>query len=783
MHSANNGGTDRRAYRREAATASRQRSAPSAERRTVLCFSHLRWDFVYQRPQHLMTRCAADHDVFYIEEPMATDEPRAYLERRPAGSGVTVLVPRLPQATVDPIDTQRGLLDRFLADEQVGLFMTWYYTPMSWLFSDHLEPELCVYDCMDELAAFKGAPTMIGQLERKLLSRADVVFTGGYSLYEAKRQSHPNVHAFPSSVDAGHFRQARLSPPEPVDQRNIPHPRLGFYGVVDERFDVALIAGLAAARPDWQIVLVGPVVKIDPATLPRAANIHYLGGKRYEQLPAYLAGWKVALMPFALNESTRFISPTKTPEYLAGGKPVVSTAITDVVRTFAKTDLVRIAHDLPSFVEAVSAALVDAETPQRIAQKADTLLGETSWDGTWAEMQEAMDRAGHKLRPRHALPDHYDFLVVGAGFAGSVMAERLAAGLGKRVLVVDKRPHIAGNAYDHLDAAGVLVHKYGPHIFHTNSDKVLNYLSRFTQWRPYEHRVLASVDDMLVPMPINLTTLSMLEGRELTTEQADALLASRAIAVADPKTSEDVVISQVGRELYEKFFKGYTLKQWGLDPSRLDRSVAARVPTRTTLDDRYFTDRHQCMPLDGYTPMFERMLDHPNIDVLVGQDYQHLDESITFDHLIFTGPVDEYFNHCYGALPYRSLRFEHQSFARTQFQPAPVVNYPSLDVDYTRITEYKYLTGQQHASTSICYEFPCADGDPYYPVPRPENAEIYRKYQTLADALPKVDFIGRLATYKYYNMDQVVAQALALYDRLEKAERVGKVTATTSVEA
>ena len=371
----------------------------------------------------------------------------------------------------------------------------------------------------------------------------------------------------------------------------------------------------------------------------------------------------------------------------------------------------------------------------------------------------------------------YDYLIVGAGFAGSVLAERLAAELGKRVLVLDRREHIGGNAYDHFDEAGVMVHRYGPHIFHTNAERIVQYLSRFTQWRPYEHRVLAQVAEHRVPIPINLTTLNTLYGLNMNEAQAAGFLASRAEPVESIRTSEDVVINQIGRELYEMFFRGYTRKQWGLDPSELDKSVTSRVPTRTNSDDRYFGDTYQMMPLEGYTRMFERMLDHPNIDILLGADFAQVQERLNYGHLVYSGPIDEYFDYCYGKLPYRSLRFQHETLNQAQFQPVSVVNYPDESVPYTRITEYKHLTGQNHPQTSISYEFPCADGDPYYPVPRPENAELYNRYKALADRTAGVTFLGRLGTYKYYNMDQVVGQALALYQRIAEAR------SDTSVQA
>jgi UDP-galactopyranose mutase len=359
----------------------------------------------------------------------------------------------------------------------------------------------------------------------------------------------------------------------------------------------------------------------------------------------------------------------------------------------------------------------------------------------------------------------FDYLIVGAGFAGSVLAERLAAGSDKKVLICDKRPHIGGNAYDHYNDDGILVHKYGPHIFHTNSREVFEYLSRFTEWRSYQHRVLASVDGQLVPIPINLDTINKLYGLKLTSFEVEEFFKSVAEPVEHVRTSEDVVVGTVGRELYEKFFRNYTRKQWGLDPSELDASVTSRVPTRTNRDDRYFTDSYQAMPLHGYTRMFERMLDHPNIKIMLNTDYREVEKDIPFRKMIYTGPVDTYFDYCYGKLPYRSLEFKHETKDADVYQSAPVVNYPNEHL-YTRITEFKYLTGQEHKKTSIVYEYPRAEGDPYYPVPRKENAELYAKYKALADATPDVHFVGRLATYKYYNMDQIVAQALTVYGKI-----------------
>lgn len=359
----------------------------------------------------------------------------------------------------------------------------------------------------------------------------------------------------------------------------------------------------------------------------------------------------------------------------------------------------------------------------------------------------------------------FDYLIVGAGFAGSVLAERLANQSDKKVLVVDIRNHIAGNAYDHYNEAGILVHKYGPHIFHTNSRDVFEYLSNFTEWRRYEHRVLASVDGQLVPIPINLDTINKLYGLNLTAFQLTEFLESLAETKDYIRTSEDVVVSKVGRELYEKFFRNYTRKQWGIDPSELDKSVTARVPTRTNRDDRYFTDTYQAMPLHGYTRMFEKMLTHPNIKVMLNTDYREIQDIIPYKQMIYTGPVDSFFDYRYGKLPYRSLDFKHETLNEAVHQPQAVINYPNEHL-YTRVTEFKYLTGQEHPKTSIVYEYPKAEGDPYYPVPRPENAALYQQYKALADAVPDVHFVGRLATYKYYNMDQVVAQALSLYAQL-----------------
>ncbi len=766
----------------------------------LICLSHLRWNFVYQRPQHLLSRCAKERRVFFVEEPIL-DEGPARLEISQPEANVTVVTPHLSSDLDEQATTQaqHTLLDQLLSEYNLHTYILWYYTPMALKFTRHLQPVAAVYDCMDELTLFKGASPALKKLEVELFSRVDLVFTGGQSLYEIKRNQHSNVHAFPSSIDAAHFAQAREQRAEPADQAEIAHPRLGFFGVIDERFDIELLAGLAEARPDWQLIIVGPVVKIDPATLPRHDNIHYLGSKSYQELPAYLAGWDVALLPFARNDATRFISPTKTPEYLAGGKPVVSTSIADVVNPYGEQQLVRIADTPAAFVQAVE-ALLD-QTPEQVTawqEQVDQFLAKKSWDRTWGQMRQLIQsvldaytlktpqppmiksprtRSGANsatnptlAKTRDTSLKTFDYLIVGAGFAGSVLAERLAVGSGCKVLLIDKRPHLAGNAYDHYDQNGILVHKYGPHIFHTNSQEVFEYLSRFTQWRPYEHRVRASVDGQLVPIPINLDTVNQLYGLNLTSFQVEEFFASLAEEREEIRTSEDVVVSKVGQELYEKFFRNYTRKQWNLDPSELDSSVIARVPIRTNRDDRYFTDTYQAMPLYGYTRMFENMVDQPNIKLMLNTDFQEIKDYINYRQVIYTGPIDEFFNFCYGKLPYRSLQFKFVTLDLSLHQPVAVVNYPNQHA-YTRVTEFKYLTGQEHTKTTLVYEYPCAEGDPYYPIPRPENMDLYRKYKALADATRDVQFVGRLGTYKYYNMDQVTAQALTLYAKITGKSR------------
>jgi glycosyltransferase involved in cell wall biosynthesis len=364
----------------------------------VVCLSHLRWNFVFQRPQHLMVRCARDRRVYFVEEPVFDDieAPAVSVDMH---DGVSVVVPHLPRhfTVTESIAAQRAALDDLVADASLTHYVLWYYTPGALHFSNHLRPAAVVYDCMDELSAFKGASDELPELERQLMARADLVLTGGQSLFEAKRGRHRNIHPLPSSVDVAHFAAARHAAVDPADQRDIARPRLGFFGVLDERLDIPLLAGLADARPDWQLVMIGPIVKIDAADLPRRPNIHYLGSKSYAELPRYISGWDVALLLFARNDATRFISPTKTPEYLAAGKPVVSTSIRDVVTPYGDQGLVYIADTVPDMVRACNAALREPQAARQ--SRADAFLRHMSWDATWQRADALLAAATSAVNP------------------------------------------------------------------------------------------------------------------------------------------------------------------------------------------------------------------------------------------------------------------------------------------------------------------------------------------------------------------------------------------------
>jgi UDP-galactopyranose mutase len=359
----------------------------------------------------------------------------------------------------------------------------------------------------------------------------------------------------------------------------------------------------------------------------------------------------------------------------------------------------------------------------------------------------------------------YDYLIVGAGFAGCVLAERLASQRGKRILLIDKRSHIAGNAYDSVNEHGIRVHHYGPHLFHTNSDAVFRYLSQFTEWITYEHRVLASVSGKLVPMPVNRTTINTLFGLDLKTDQeVESFLVKERADIKEIRNSEDFVLSKVGSRLYEALYKGYTTKHWGTEPSSLSPSVCGRLPVRTNTDDRYFNDTFQYMPKEGYTKMFERMVNNPLIDVELNTEHTEISAG-SFNEMIFTGPIDQYFNYLHGHLPYRSLRFEFETHRMEYYQPVTQVNYPN-EQKFTRITEFKLISKLQSPFTTISKEYSETIGDPYYPIPNETNQKMYKLYQAESSKLKNVHFAGRLATYQYYNMDQVTAQALALFEAL-----------------
>ncbi len=367
-----------------------------------------------------------------------------------------------------------------------------------------------------------------------------------------------------------------------------------------------------------------------------------------------------------------------------------------------------------------------------------------------------------------------DYLIVGCGFAGAVLAERLASQCGKHCVIVERRNHIGGNSHDHYDEAGVLLHTYGPHYFRSNSQRIIDYLSLFTEWHPVEYKILSWTEGRYWQFPINLNTFEQVVGHPSTTGEMEATLAQWRVPVANPKNSEEVIVSQVGYPLYEKFFKNYTRKQWKRDPKDLDASVCGRIPVRTNRDDRYLSEKFQALPKEGFTKMFEHILATPGITLQLNTDYRAFRSQVEYKHLIYTGMIDEYFDFCFGRLPYRSLRFENETLPQEYFQPAMQVNYPN-DHDYTRIVELKHATGQKLPVTTIVREYPLdhtPETEPYYPVPAPDAHALYKRYEERAALEKNVSFVGRLATYRYYNMDQVVGMALAEFERLKASNTI-----------
>ncbi len=533
----------------------------------IVCFSHLRWNFVFQRPQHVLSRLSASREVFYVEEPVFKDAAEPRLADAKVLENVTVLCAHLPaERRHEAEEMQRRLLSAFLRERRILDAIFWYYTPMAFPWTDPLPHSMCVYDCMDELSMFAFAPDVLQEREAALLAKASVVFTGGRSLYYRKRRHHRNVQCFPSAVDAGHFRPRSL--PEPDDLAAIGRPRFGFYGVVDERFDCRLLGDVALLRPHWQFVIVGPIAKIDPQSLPRRENIHYIGQRSYDELPAHLHHWDIAMLPFALNDATRFISPTKTLEYLAARKPVISTPIADVVDPYGKDGLVGIASGALEFVAIAEDVLKRGLRARWFAcdrsRRRRAFVGRNGCGHA--------QRIGRRRTASRTRMKHFDYLIVGAGFAGAVLAERLANDAGKTVLA--RRPAPAhrrqrvrrsqcGRSADPPLRPAHLSHEFGRGV------RLFGRVSR--SGAPTNTACWQALMGNCCPMPINLDTINRLYGLELREHEVEAFLAARAERVEKIRTSEDAVVSRIGRDLYEKFFKYYTRKQWGLDPSRARR--------------------------------------------------------------------------------------------------------------------------------------------------------------------------------------------------------------------
>lgn len=779
----------------------------------LVVFSHLRWDFVTQRPQHLIERFSMSSRVIFVEEPIAyTQENYGEVKKIVLSPNLVVLQPRMK------LTDYPKLLTPFLQKLQKNAAQApilWFYSPAFISMVESLDSSLVVYDCMDELSSFKGASPLLITQENSLLQKADLVFTGGKSLYEAKLKKHANVYCFPSSVDQRHFEKALFSNTKvPDEMSKIPSPIVGYYGVLDERLDWELIKSTAQLLPEVSFVFIGPLAKISETDLPREQNLYYLGQKAYEELPNYLKSFSVAFMPFVLNQATTFISPTKTLEFMAAQKPIVSTAIYDVARQYREQ--VKIISSPTTAAAAIRAYL--SETPAATAIRSalqNQVVTATSWDTTAQEMVELMMSALEdrlevvptesewpslhnrnwsdfsELRSPNVptitnLPNlpvvwspllsrkPADILIIGAGISGAVLAERYAAS-GKKVLIIEKRDHIAGNCYDYYNEAGILVSKYGAHLFHTNYDDVWKYVKRFGDWYKYEHKVLAKVDGQLVPVPVNIKTVNMLLGTNIRNKkQMKAWLAENQVKNAHPSNGQEAALARVGPILYEKIFKNYTKKQWDKYPEELDASVLNRIPVRSDFDDRYFSDTYQFLPKGGYTKLFKKMLIHPNIQILRNTDYFDVrDDLPEFEKVFYTGPIDQFFDFKFSLeekLEYRSITFVHETLNQEFFQENSVVNYPN-DEEFTRIVEYKHITGQKHPQTTIVKEYTSDEGEPYYPVPNPRNQAIYNRYKKEAEKLTNIYFVGRLANYKYFNMDQAFKNALDLFAKLQDTKQ------------
>lgn len=719
----------------------------------MVVFCHLRWEFVYQRPQHIISRMSEFYKILFVEEPIGFEPDQEFTAQTiNVNKNLTVIQPRVRSIT----DIGKAL-EAYITKQPVPI--AWFYSASFYPVLQNIGFKTIVYDCMDELSMFKGASPELVIQESHLLKKANIVFTGGKSLYEAKKELHPHVHCFPSSVERQHFEKASGDIAIPKDIAMLQKPIVGYYGVIDERIDYDLLQNIALQNPNHSFVMIGPLAKVSMDDLPKQPNIHYLGMKHYQDLPAYLKAFDVAMMPFAINESTMFISPTKTLEYMAASKHIISTPINDVVKDYSA--VLNIVKNAQEFTSALQNIERESGTYQQLYKE---ILDRTSWDKTVHRMKELLENINVR--------DKKDIVIIGAGISGCVLAERFAS-IGKKVLIIEKRDHIAGNCYDYKDENQILVSKYGAHLFHTNEEEVWTYLNGFAKWYPWEHKVLAHVDGQLVPIPVNTTTVNKLFGLNMSSEEEmETWLDNNRVPFENPQNGREAALSRVGPVLYEKMFNQYTKKQWGKYPEELDASVLNRIPIRSGTDDRYFSDKYQALPQGGYTELFRNILDHANIEVRLNTDYFDIKDQITgYENLFYTGPIDRFFDFKHGLeeqLEYRSINFVFETVDRPYFQENSVVNYPGTDVAYTRIIEYKHFGDQKSEKTTIVKEYTTDEGDPYYPVPNPRNQQIYEKYKAEAEQLKNVYFVGRLANYKYFNMDQAFKNALDLFDTLQK---------------